>query len=148
MTTLKYTPVPDRPEVDLQVDGKNYTLVFNTTQQMVLEDQLKQDPIPFYFRTGAERMFLQWAIVAGLSRSQTDRLNPTKVGRILDSVPDDFDTADLSKQLLYAIARGRRGKAGKQALETLDETFNIMEEEARKSGSDPLVQGSRPTSGS
>lgn len=112
----------DRGEFDLRIGGQTRTLRFRAAECMVLEERLGADPLAFIARGGGQTKFLIEAIFAGLSREKTLKLTPAKVATWLDDA-DDLDRADVQKEILYAIARGKPGDEGEEMVKALDDAF-------------------------
>lgn len=124
----------DRGEIDVRIGGQTRTLTFRTAQVMLLEDRLECDVLAYLGRGGGNTKFLVESIFAGLSKTEK-KLTPNRVATWLDDA-EDLNRNELTKQILFAIARGKPGEEGREMVKVLSEAFG--EEEGVDSREDPL----------
>ena len=139
----------DRGELALHIGGQTRTLRFRTPELMLLEDRLGMDAVAWLGAQRGQTKFLVEAIFCGLSKSEK-KLTPMRVANWLDddASPVEIDgkkatREDLSKEILYAIARGKPKEEAEEMVRVLDEAFGSEPDKAAR-GDGPLASGSGP----
>ena len=137
----------DRGELGIHIGGQSRTLRFRTAETMLLEDRLGMDVVAWLGAQKGQTKFLVEAIFCGLSKTEK-KITPMRVANWLDD--DDkpvkvggekVTREDLSKEILYAIARGKPKDEADEMVRVLDEAFG-EEAEVAQNGAGPLVSGS------
>ena len=128
---------PDRGELDVEgLGNETRTLKFRTAELLLLEEQLGKDVLSFIGDRGGQTKFLVAAVYAGLSRERDKKLTPMRVAAWFDDYKGD--RAELQKNILIAIARGKPGEEGKEMVRILQEAFG---EDVKEDGKKPVPLG-------
>lgn len=124
---------PRRGEVDVELDGRTYVLVFNFEAISQIEAAFGDRPIDEIFFSGAiSRRALVEAIRAGLekkNRKHTSR----QVAAMLDATVDKGG-ADAMAAIMRAVIRGLLSANG-ATQEKIDELDQILDAEAKAASS-------------
>jgi hypothetical protein len=118
----------ERGEIALRIGGQTRTLRFRTAEMMLLEDRLGMDAIAWLGGQRGTTKFLVEAIFCGLSKTEK-KLTPLRVATWFDDDTPiaidgrDVTREDLTKEILYAIARGKPREEAEEMVRVLDEAF-------------------------
>ena len=124
----------------LRIGNQSRSFQWDASSIGGLSRLLGKDYFQYALNEGSFEVFISNALFVGLGmKARREKISPDRIMKwlneeVYDNAGNLLSDDDLMKEVLYAIARGKRASEAKKQIELLDQIYNDHPEDAEEPG--------------